>query len=372
MCQALQLLQVVNWFDTQRRKRTRLGLPFTAPVPSANSKPPAVAIREPPRQPSLGDSSMQATQSSSLPGPELLSKDKGETRIFSEAEESLLREIGISSPAVDEKSADAVISLTDDDDEDDQHLRKRLASSPEVAAVPDKPLKLVQALTGEGQQGLVSSSKEEIAEANKENRMKEAEKLATLQEAPVVQDATAVTEVLDSKEQQDLQKSAFISRTPQASFRPPQVTSAVCEAQQPLSLQTPQAAPQVEATSTGHEPVLSMHPLQNEQVSAPEEEAALALEGKLQEQSSVQFPAPSTHTEWSAEWLSQQAAHFKAISEKAVQALKDLPPLQPVPGQALGTLSKTEVCLQDDNQHAPRNPSKGGFQSQPQAASAHI
>ena len=334
---AARQLQVVNWFDTQRRKRTRLGLPFEAPMPSPKSLDSAKSKSLPPSQTGLKENSLLGRQSSSL-SQALLSQKKTESRAVSEAEELLLREIGISSPAAEEKLAGAVISLIDNEDES---LEVKLAPflDSDVGGMPNKPQRAAQPTTRE-----LSPNSRLTAEIGKENCTASIGKPQCSQEQLVGQSAAPVEDPLPPN-LQGLQ-CTIGHETLQPRVAPRQATpSGIEPSQQFLSMQTPQAIPPEEdAVPAGIQAVQGQYTFETPQAAIRQGEAAMhtAAEGPK----AIQFPAASSHVEWSPEWIAQQSAHFKAVSAAATEGVKSVVPLQPLPGQALKTISKQEVGLE--------------------------
>lgn len=282
----------------------------------------------PASQPVLTGISLQAAQSSSLSQAEQSQKKEG-ARAVSEAEELLLREIGICSPAAEEKPTDAVILLTDDENEG---LNKRLRHYPEsdVRGVPDELQVSAPPTTGRTDPATKLSNEEESADTDKENCIEQAQKL------------------LANHNQQAMQSTPDLLQTPQAMSQPAQAAAAISEAaHQVPSMQTPQASSLVEEGAPAAEgSVQQANAFQTPGSTPQQEKGKPAVLAKAQRQESIRLIEPSSHAEWSTEWMSQQAAHFRAVSAAIAKNVEQVQPLQPLPGQALKTLSKTEVSLQ--------------------------
>ena len=302
----------------------------------------------PSSQPVLRENSHPARQSSSL-SQAILSQRNEENCAVSEAEDALLREIGISSPAAEEKPADAVISLTDDEDES---LKVKLARSlePDVNEMPDKSQLAAQPTTSDENPERGSSAKV-TAVIGKENCIALGDRPQSSQKELAMQSAAPAENPLPPQDH-------HLQCTPGHAIPQPvapslQVSLMGTEPPQQLPpMQTPHAVPREGVDLAGGGKVQEQDFYKTPQAATQQVEAAVLMPTAAEKPKLIQFPAPSSHVEWSAEWAAQQLAHFRAVSAAATAGVKSIMPLQSLPGQALKTLSKPEVGM-NTSPHKP-------------------
>lgn len=283
--------QVVNWFDTQRRKRSRLGLPFKAALPSSHT-PRAAADPAHIAQP----------QALSTLAEQISTHHTPLAPVYSPHE----------NPPDLQKRAVADASGSHVKEETRQEEQKQLACPP-----------------GSGAQSLGTTKEQPqpiaLSDSEDEGRQHDS--------------GRPVTSAKEQKPAKDLHATGPPPSANGCQYVSPQTNATPVRVEAEKEVPPQQAERAVEEshrlilTPTGQPPLLE----QPEGKPVPAEESTFLFLG-------IRFPSQKCSLpEWSAKWMVYQVEILEEFSSALVAHVQSLAPLQALPGKPLEALSKSEA-----------------------------